>query len=632
MKLGTIVCMSVAMMLLWAPAVARAAPRVYPAIDAGTPGGFVRQVKILADKAPDCSSREALVESVTRGCKTNDEKAIAIYNAYRLLIYHRQYPGERGGVAALKLFNVYGWSLCGGQHAALSSLWVTAGWKHRFLGWSGHTTVEAFYDDQWHYFDTFLKFYCWKKDANAPGGRTVASQADIANTPSLVNDDLVYDTGRRVWYPKDNRYEIIGDKANWTAPAMLICGDSAPGVISGCKGRNPGGPNTGWKGIKHAEDGYNTNVNLAPGYSLELMWKSIEGAHWFNGRKYVPIHSCGDKDYRNCPALGPVLEPYHYLNSRGARRYSNGRLLVRPDLTDAAFLSSLAAKDNVKVADGALVPADAAKPASITVWLQLPYIMTRAYGQAEGVESAEISTDGGKTFRAVELKDFSDAVGGKYAAQLKLGFSKPLKNLKLEVLVQHNRCAVPYLSPGANKITVSVADAKALGDNKLVLTYAYALGARRISYEDLADQGAELGRAHKATWAETPTVVQKVFKAADLPATFDIPVPTPKALHPVYPRMLFMRREVVGPKAKPLPLPEGALAAGIGPDEQLKTLPNPFLMASPSRRRKSSDPRSPGGSHSRPATSSTGPRTARPVRRRSTTSTSSGGRRTRRRG
>jgi len=554
-----------------------AAVQAAPAAEKPLPPGKVRRIKVVADKAPDCTSRQALVRSVTRGCKTNDAKAIAIYNAFRLLNYHRNYPGERGGIAALKLINVYGWSLCGGQHSALSSLWVAAGWTHRFVGWKGHTTVEARYDGKWHYFDTFLKIYCWKKDPGAPGGRTVASQADIAENGDLVLKDMVYDKARRVWYFKDNRFEIVNGKANWQAPAFLVCGDSAPGVVSGCKGRKVVGPNTGWKGIKHAEDGYNTDVNLGPGGSLTLTWDAVKGAQWWNGRKYVPTHGCGDKDYRNCPALGPVLEPY--ATSGGRRRsYANGTLVYAPDLSSDAFLAALAASENAKVAGGKLVPAKAGKTASVTVLLESPYIMTRAKGAAEGIDKAEISLDGGKTYEPIELGNFDDAVGGKYGAHLRLTFHKPVTSLRLEVIVQHNRCALPYLSPGPNKVTVSVADAKALGRNRLVVTYAYRLGSRWRSYEEIAERDHELGKAHFASWSETPTVVQKVFSAGDLPATFDVPVPTPKGKHPVYPRMLFLRREVIAPGGKPMPRPAGAAAPVVADGDELKTLPNPFHM------------------------------------------------------
>lgn len=125
---------------------------------------------------------------------------------------------------------------------------------------------------------------------------------------------------------------------------------------------------------------------------------------------------------------------------------------------------------------------------------------------------------------------------------------------------------------------MTVADPKALGDNKLVVTYAYNLGSRNKSYEALYDTGAEIARAHGATWSQTPTVVQKTFGAADLPATIEIDVPTPKDRYPVYPRMMFLRREVISANAKPLPLPEGATEAKPAAADELKELPNPFTI------------------------------------------------------
>ena len=553
---------------------------------ADSPPAQVGRVKVLTDKAPDCSTLKSIVESVTRGCKTNDERAVAIYNFCRLAWYHRAYPGEPGGVAALKMLHAYGWSLCGGQHAVLSALWRAAGWEWRFVGWPGHTTVEVNYDGKWHYFDTFLKFYVWMDAAAAPGGRTIAGQADVHAHNELVTRDLVLDKARKVYYRRDNRFEVINDKANWTAPAFLVCGDGPEGVLHGVARRNRAGSPTGWAGIKFDEDGYTTDVDLVPGESLELLWSALPKAHWWNGRKYVPDHTCGDKDYRNSPEIGPILEPYAKLTPRGARTYASGRLIFAPDFARPGAVSALAGSENVKLDAGKLVPADASKPASITVELHSPYVMSLASGSAEGADSAEVSTDGGKTFKAVELKDFSEAVGGKYACRVKLGFKEALKGLKLEVIVQHNRCVLPYLSPGRNTVTVSTADPKQLGDGRLAVTYAYCLGSRNRSYEQLAEQSAELGRAHAAQWTETPTVVRKVFKASELPATFTIDVPTPKDKYPVYPRMLLLRREVLAAGAEPMPLPEGAVEPKTGPDDELKTLPNPFLMglAAPPKR------------------------------------------------
>jgi hypothetical protein len=563
-------------LLLAGAATVRAADSA-PASQGPVPEGWVGAVKVLTDKAPDCSSLKSIAETVTRGCKTNDEKAVAIYNFMILAHYHRQYPSEPGGVPVLKEINTYGWSLCGGLHSEESALWRELGWEWRFVGWNGHTTVEAKYDNKWHYLDAFLKFYAWMPDASAPGGRTIAGEDDLTqNSQTLIADAFVLDKGRGVVYQKDNQYEMVGEKANWTAPAFLTCGDTIEGTIGGLKTHHGAGSPEGWAGINHATGNYSADVGLVPGTALTNTWDAVEGAWYWEGSKDAPRHTCGNKDLRNTPDAGLVLEPYF----QHVRSYANGTLLVAPDFGADACLKSFAAKENVKREGGALVPAQPAAAGSVTVLLKSPYIMTRASGVADGADSFEISVDGGKSFKAADVKDFSAAVRGQVVALAKIGFKTALKSLRLEVLVQNNPGSLPYLSPGKNTVTVSVADPKALGDNKLVVTCAYAPGCRTKSFEQLCLEGKEVAKQHNATWADTPTVVEKAFAAKDLPAQFDIDVPTPKDKFPVYPRMLFVRRQVVAADSKPLPLPEKAQAPTVGPNDELKTLPNPFLMGS----------------------------------------------------
>src|SRR6185295_9826796 len=151
------------------------------------PQGQVQQVAVQPDQAPNCSSLKTIVESVTRDCKNNDAKAIAIYNFMQLAHYHRNYPNEDGGVPVLKEITNYGWSLCGGLHSEQSALWRQLGWGWRFVGWDGHTTVEAQYDDRWHYLDIFLKFYAWMPDGK--GGRTIAGEDDLTSrSKELITD------------------------------------------------------------------------------------------------------------------------------------------------------------------------------------------------------------------------------------------------------------------------------------------------------------------------------------------------------------------------------------------------------------------------------------------------------------
>src|SRR3954447_16767672 len=294
-------------------ALAAAAVLCLPALAAAA-AAPLRDVKVTSDRAPDCSSLKAVVASVTRGCETDDERAVALYNFCRYAYYHHAYPSEDGGVGAVKMLNVYGWSLCGGEHTVLAALYEAAGWKWRYRGWSnpGHTTVEAFYGGGWHYLDTFLKFYCWMPDPDHPGGRTIAGQDDIKADPALVTDGFVEDHARKVCYQKGNAFDYVGARVNWAAPAFMDCGDDLPGVLSGIRSNNNGGSPRGGAGINFDDPGYSTAVDLPVGYALTLDWDKVDGGYYFRGSKNPPQHTCGSKEFRNCPAIGPLLEPYGF--------------------------------------------------------------------------------------------------------------------------------------------------------------------------------------------------------------------------------------------------------------------------------------------------------------------------------
>lgn len=529
------------------------------------------KIKVTADKAADCTSLKSIVESVTRECKNNDEKMVALNNFMRISHYHRQYPpGEWGNPG---WFTCYGWSLCGGLAQLQMSLYQQIpGWGWRGVHVPGHNMSEAYYDGAWHWVDAFTKFYCWRPDPKAPGGRTIACHEDIRANPGLVNDNLALDDKAGVVYAKDNRLEIVNGKANWTAPALLVCGDELKYCLylkgTSFDAYDPATvkPNANWAA-------YQADVNLLPGFSLENTWDALatpeESWPIKDGQKVG--HTCpNNKDLRSDPAAGPVWEPYF----QRSRSYWNGRLVFAPEFTSPAVLKSFASAENVKVEGGALAPQDATKPASVTVNLESPYALVKIVGIAAG---EEVSVPG----LQMDGANFSQLVPGyiQKKQQVKIEFKKSLKALRVEAIFLNNAGALPYLSPGRNKIAVSVADPKALGESKLVVTYAYAPGYRGKSFDDLVKEGKRLFNQSYASWAtNAPTVVQKTFVAKELPATFDIDVATPKDKYPVYPRMLFVRREVVPPNGKPLPLPANAQEPKKSRGDELKTLPSPFLI------------------------------------------------------
>jgi hypothetical protein len=67
-----------------------------------SPASLARQIKVQPDRAPDCSSLKAIVESVTCGCRTNDEKAIALYNFMQLALSRSPSRGPDRGSGAVQ--------------------------------------------------------------------------------------------------------------------------------------------------------------------------------------------------------------------------------------------------------------------------------------------------------------------------------------------------------------------------------------------------------------------------------------------------------------------------------------------------------------------------------------------------
>src|SRR5438105_3374153 len=136
--------------------------------------GQVRGFKVTTDRTVDAGSLESIVRDVIAraGARTNDDKAIALYEYLHHTIFHHAYATEPlpQSVGPLKVIHAYGWSLCGGQHTVLKALFEAAGFRCRYVAWPGHTTIEVFYDGRWHYFDVFLKCYFWTRDKSHVAG------------------------------------------------------------------------------------------------------------------------------------------------------------------------------------------------------------------------------------------------------------------------------------------------------------------------------------------------------------------------------------------------------------------------------------------------------------------------------
>ncbi|MBI3830549.1 MAG: hypothetical protein HY291_13595 [Planctomycetes bacterium] len=454
--------------------------------------------KVTTDRTVDNSSLESIVADVIRlaGAKTNDEKAIAIHEYLHHTIFHWAYATEKApqSVGPLKVINVYGWALCGGQHTVLKALFETAGWKCRYVGWPGHTTIEVNYDGKWHYFDTFLKCYYWTKDKSH-----VAGQQEIAADPSIVLDAVA-----------DGR----------ASPENLCCGDPPQGVVDGCKAGKDNGDAKGWASVTWRDDNYSPALTLRSGASVRLDWKSEPNGFAITGK--APQHSCGTKDFRNDKVLGPLMEHY------GPRNWSDGLFVYKPDFSKAADVADIDLKD--AQASGSRIAASSGKGVAIFK-VGIPYCFVTAKLDAafEGDGKLALSLDAGKTWADTAAGDITALVKQKYEVWIKAEFTVALTKFAVEGQVEHNRSAQPYLYNGKNQVTVATKDNKLPTGAVLKVTYVY--------------QEANAGSANRqfngngVTYGEPKTVSKEIDK---LPFTFTIDVDSNEP-----PKMVSLERAVV---------------------------------------------------------------------------------------
>jgi hypothetical protein len=399
-------------------------------------------VKVTTDKTIDASSLESVVKQViTRsGAKTNDEKAIALYEYLHNTIFHWAYPTEKApqSVGPLKVLNVYGWGLCGGQHTVLKALYETAGWECRYVGWDGHTTIEVKYDDKWHYFDVFLKCYYWSKDKSH-----VVSQDEIAADPSLVLDAV-----------KEGR----------AARQNLCCGDTPEDVVAGIKTRKVVGDSKGWASVTWRDQNYSPLLKLPVGASVRLDWKAEPDRFAITGK--APQHSCGTKDFRSDKVLGPIVEHY------GTRNWSNGQFSYAPDFSQPLVLADIELK-GAEAKEGKLV-AQGMGTAIFKLPLPYPYVTAKVDAAFVGGDGkVSISDDAGKTWKVATVGDVAVLVKQKYDVWYKVEFPGTLAKFAVDAVVEHNRGALPYLLNGKNNVTVALEKGELPKGSVLVVTYSY---------------------------------------------------------------------------------------------------------------------------------------------------------------
>lgn len=128
----------------------------------------------------DWYDARSMAAEITRGCNTDEEKALAIWSWIRYRTYQLS-PHDDSALHPVRALNGYGYGICGHVAAWMKCLWTAAGVKGRVQELAGHTVSEAYYNGAWHLLDGNVKVFYLDRD-----NRTVASLATLEHDKWLI--------------------------------------------------------------------------------------------------------------------------------------------------------------------------------------------------------------------------------------------------------------------------------------------------------------------------------------------------------------------------------------------------------------------------------------------------------------
>jgi hypothetical protein len=413
-------------------------------------GLFAQEIQspwISTDRTVDTSTYETIVKDVIKPGMKEEDKAIALFNFFRQMVYHYQnIPESR---IPLKTINVIGNTLCGSQGTCMVGLLDAAGIKGRVVSHPGHTFYEAFYDGKWHGFDTMSNFYCFTRGEN----RNVASFEELEKDPTLIST-------------------AVAEKRN--APGWGACGDN-PNDFKAKISINNYQPEKGGEWTVK-------NYSLRPGEEIVRSWwpQDYPLPGTTGTKDKFPHHTCGGKDDANPPELFKFWEPYLIRNigrvSRSYRHYFNGWMNFSPDLTLPEFQEKLAAK-SLEI------------PVRTSFYISGGKLYFNATtGVAEDSVEIFVSTVKGKEksiFKSNEIgeKQYKVDLGAvivrpttglhEYTLRFAINGNAKLNKFYLRTIFTHNAMAAPHLMPGKNNVTLTVGNANDLKKAPITVVYKY---------------------------------------------------------------------------------------------------------------------------------------------------------------
>jgi len=245
----------------------------------------VKNPWLIVDGKRNLRSLKDIVAEATRGLESRREKAIALWNFHKNHRYHFSIYDTVENWDPVKVYNVYGFTLCDDDLVVLAQLFRQAGLENRKAHPFGHNAIEVFFDGAYHFFDGDLNVIALLRD-----NRTVASEEDLVADHDLMKRTHTHGAGA-----KDDRFR------DEKVAAMFSYRAGRRGVY-----RND---------LVRAVRNHTMDFTLVPGQALE--WR------WDNRGLYV----------KNKP---PGL-------------FSNGKLIYKPNLEDKTYRQGVHSSKNIKI-------------------------------------------------------------------------------------------------------------------------------------------------------------------------------------------------------------------------------------------------------------------------------------------
>jgi hypothetical protein len=343
-------------------------------------------------------SVKEIVAAVIVPGMSDGEKAFALW--FQEVQFRHHSPGDNQEVGdPVKLFNVYGYNTCGNDSIAMATLLKATGLKAAPARALGHCISQAYYDNDWHFYDGDMHSVYLLRD-----NKTVAGEQDIVRDHDLVK--------------RTHSQGIL-------LPDTTGQGQSMPAIY--CYE----GPVSG---ERNGKADTTMKMTLRPGEAIEWRWGQL-----------TPMK------YHGAPHTSLTYEKAPHLICNGLWEY-------RPDLSKDLWRNG-AKVENV-IADGEGGVTTGGQGGSIVWTMSSPYVFVggRLEAESSGRANFFISQDEQKAWQPAteNLDRFFSTVGPAcYRYQLKCDLTPGATLKKLAIIndLQMAPLSLPAMGVGENTFT-----------------------------------------------------------------------------------------------------------------------------------------------------------------------------------